>query len=135
MEPSETGFGNRDIMDSRTPSNEARLARRLGALALALFHLTGAVVLPAADGQLDVELLGTPVHVESEGRDDCTPHHDHAFCQVVRSTALATPARPSVQVGAYEAPRLLPGIRLVDADYAAGPVLTGSSGPRAPPAQ
>lgn len=121
-------------MNSGTPPNEGRLARRLGALVLALVQLTGAVVLPAADGRLDVEQLGTPVHVESEGRDDCAPHHDHAFCQVVRSTALATPARPAVQVGAHEAPRLLPGIRVVDASYAAGPILKGSSGPRAPPA-
>ncbi|MDZ7778567.1 MAG: hypothetical protein U5R14_01345 [Gemmatimonadota bacterium] len=122
-------------MDSRILPNERRLARRLGALVLALFHLTGAVALPAADGQLDVEQLGTPVHVESEGRDDCTPHHDHAFCQLVRTTALATPARPAVHVEADAVPRLLPGIRVVDAADVVEPVLKGSSGPRAPPAR
>lgn len=109
------------------------MARRIGVLLLAVVQMAGAVALPAADGALDVERYSLPVHVESEGRDDCAPHHDHAFCQVVRSTALGNPAPPAAEaptsaLAAVRIPRPLAGPR-VDAQR----VLVGASGPRAPP--
>lgn len=85
-----------------------------------------------ADALLDAESMGSPVHVESPD-SDCAIHHDHLFCQVVRSLfqtattrdipALATPAPP---------------IRVLDADPEAhdakcAAILFGSVVPRGPP--
>lgn len=120
-------------MNPWMPNPEHRLARRLGVLVLALFQLAAVVALPAADGLLDVELYGTPTHVESQGTHDCTPHHDHAFCQVLRVTAFATPARAAA---AHDMPRATRDLRVRAPSVAfdvEDPVLRGSSGPRAPP--
>ncbi|MEX2467085.1 MAG: hypothetical protein WD995_09245 [Gemmatimonadota bacterium] len=118
-----------------TPSfaSDPRWTRRLGVLVMALFQMAGATVLPAADGQLDVERYATPVHMESEGSDDCTPHHDHAFCQVVRSTALANPARSAAEVVALVTPSALPVVRAEERLRAPSRAHAGSSSPRAPP--
>lgn len=120
-------------MNASKDERDLGFSRRLGVLVLAVLQLAGAVALPAADGVLDVERYGVPVHVESPGSDDCTPHHDHAFCQVVRANALATPARVSTTIAlgqpvgdfaeASSVPELRRSLRL----------LQGSSGPRAPP--
>jgi hypothetical protein len=112
---------------------ELRLSRRIGVLVLALLQLGAAVALPAVDGVLDVELYGVPTHVESPESDDCTPHHDHAFCQVVRATALATPSRVPATVAlgqpltGFDALPASPELRRSTR------LLQGSSGPRAPP--
>lgn len=120
-------------MDALSHTRDHRPVRRLGVLVLAVFQLGGAVALPAADGVLDMDRYGTPAHVESEGSDDCAPHHDHAFCQVVRATALANPSRAASSVGVddlvYQL-HLLGGPAEVDVP---SPVLEGSTGPRAPP--
>ena len=120
-------------MDALSHTRDHRLVRRLGVLAMAVFQLTGAIALPAADGALDVDRYGTPAHVESEGADDCAPHHDHAFCQVVRATALANPSRAASSVGADDRVHELhaPG-GSAEVDVTS-PVLEGSPGPRAPP--
>ena len=115
--------------DERQPG----FSRRIGVLVLALLQLAGALALPAVDGILDVELYGLPTHVESPGSDDCTPHHDHAFCQVVRATALATPSRVSATVALgqpltdFDALPASPELRRSNRPF------QGSSGPRAPP--
>jgi hypothetical protein len=120
-------------MDALSHTRDHRLVRRLGVLAMAVFQLTGAVALPAADGVLDMDRYGTPAHVESGGSDDCAPHHDHAFCQVVRATALANPSRAVSSVGVGDlVHQLHPLGGSAEVDITS-PVLEGSSGPRAPP--
>jgi hypothetical protein len=105
----------------------------LGVLALALGQLVAAVVLPAADGHLDVEKFGMPVHVESHGDRDCMPHHDHTFCQVMRATSLATPARASAEIAGYPIALDVPAPRRVEQDRSTVPLLGTESAPRAPP--
>ncbi len=120
-------------MDALSHTRDHRLVRRLGVLVMAVFQLTAAVALPAADGVLDMDRYGTPTHVESEGSDDCAPHHDHAFCQVVRATGLANPSRAAVNVGVGDQVHQLHRLGgSVEADIPS-PVLEGSTGPRAPP--
>lgn len=120
-------------MDLAATTDVRRSSRRMAVLVLALVQLAGAVVLPAADGLMDVERYGTPVHVESGGRDDCTPHHDHAFCQVVRSTAMANPAGPTTEFVVEPSRRVALALPERDAVPGHAAVLPGSSGPRAPP--
>jgi len=120
-------------MSSRPPTSDRRWTARLGVLALALGQLVVAVVLPAADGHLDVEKFGTPVHVESHGDRDCMPHHDHAFCQVMRATSLATPSRASAEIAGARFALDIPALKWVDQGRAAGPILGTQSAPRAPP--
>lgn len=120
-------------MNARKDERGPGLSRRVGVLLLAVLQLAGAVALPAVDGVLDVEQYGVPAHVESPGSDDCTPHHDHAFCQVVRASALATPSRVSATIalgqplGTFAEPAGVAELR-----RSAG-LFQGSSGPRAPP--
>lgn len=110
-----------------------RWGRRLGVLALALGQLAAGVVLPAADGHLDLEVFGAPVHVESHGEEDCKPHHDHAFCQVMRSTAMAHPGSESGALHGIPTGPDVPGrIAAHDAPLVV-PELDAQSAPRAPP--
>lgn len=120
-------------MDTRPLPSELRLTRRLGALVLVVLQMVGATVLPAADGQLDVEGYLTPAHVESGGSDDCAPHHDHVFCQVVRSTALANPAPSTVEVAMMAEPSMVLVIRDAEAHRARSEARSGAGSPRAPP--
>lgn len=120
-------------MDALSHTRDHRLVRRLGVLVMAVLQLGGAVALPAADGVLDMDRYGTPSHVESEGSDDCAPHHDHAFCQVVRATALANPSRALSSVGVGHRVHLLHPLGGSAEVDITSPVLEGSTGPRAPP--
>lgn len=120
-------------MDALSHSRDHRPVRRLGVLVLAVLQLGGAVALPAADGVLDMDRYGTPTHVESQGTDDCAPHHDHAFCQVVRATALANPSRAVSSVGVGDLVHQLHALDGSAEVDVTSPVLQGSTGPRAPP--
>ncbi|MCA1792225.1 MAG: hypothetical protein LC667_20970 [Thioalkalivibrio sp.] len=120
-------------MITRPLDNDLRLTRRLGVLVLAVMQLVGATVLPGADGKLDVERYGTPVHVESEGNHDCTPHHDHLFCQVVRSTAMANPAQSAAEVPALVAPVSVHALHGAEVLRVRTEALVGCASPRAPP--
>ena len=110
-----------------------RNIRRGGGLCLALLQLVAFSALPTADAVLDASQLGLPLHVESEGVPECASHHDHLFCQVVRSLSSAT---GTVEVGGLaDAP---PPIRRLEAQTSGGDLLarrllTRSIGPRAPP--
>lgn len=106
--------------------------RRLGVLALAVLHLGAAAVLPGVDARLDGGLLNAPIHVESPGTDDCPTHHDHLFCQVVRSfSAVEGTGRIGRLLEAMPSVAWLPPN---GAPVTAGPPpLAGPVGPRAPP--
>jgi hypothetical protein len=132
-EPFEWTGGTIGAMHTLSFDTDLRLTRRLGVLVLAVFQLVGATVLPGADAMLDVEGYGTPVHVESEGNHDCTPHHDHLFCQVVRATAMANPARSAAEVPALVAPVAVRVMRGSEVLLARTEARTGSASPRAPP--
>ena len=133
MYPCHLDGPERPRMNARKDERGPALSARIGVLVLAVLQLAGAVALPALDGVLDVERYGVPTHVESPGSDDCTPHHDHAFCQVMRATALATASRVSATVALgqpltnYAEPAALPELRRSNR------LFQGSSGPRAPP--
>ena len=120
-------------MDMRRHPPELRLTRRLGALVLVVLQMVGATILPAADGQLDVEGYMTPAHVESGRSGDCVPRHDHVFCQVIRSTALANPARSTVEVAVMAEPSMAPVIRDAEAHRARSEARSDAASPRAPP--
>lgn len=107
--------------------------RRLGALLLAVFHLGATSALSAADGVLDVERFDAPMHVESEGSEDCAPHHDHAFCQVVRSTAFGAPSQASAQADLRLPASPVAHPPAVEATTPSRGLLPGTAGPRAPP--
>ena len=110
-----------------------RDARRVGALSMALLQLASFAALPTADAILDAPQLGLPLHVESEGNPECAPHHDHLFCQAVRSLSAAA---TTAQIAAVEGSA--PPIRRLEAQTvgvatAARRLLTRSVGSRAPP--
>ena len=132
-EPFERTHGINSAMYTLSLATDLRLTRRLGVLVLAVLQLVGATVLPGVDGKLDVELYGTPVHVESEGSHDCMPHHDHLFCQVVRSTAMANPAQSAAEVRALVAPEVVRALRGSEVLRVRTEARTGSASPRAPP--
>ena len=119
-------------MHTRHKPSELRLTRRLGVLFLAMLHMVDATVLPAADGRLVVEGYTTPTHIESEGRDDCAPHHDHVFCQAVGSTALANPSG-SAQVAVVFEQEAAPAVRDEGGPRARSVGRSDASSPRAPP--
>jgi len=110
-----------------------RNARRAGALSMALLQLVAFSALPTADAVLDASQLGLPLHVESEGNPECAPHHDHLFCQVVRSMSSAT--RPAEIGSVADSPPAILRLKAQTsaADLDTRRLLTRSIGPRAPP--
>lgn len=109
-----------------------RNARRTGALSMALLQLVAFSALPTADAVLDGSQLGLPLHVESEGSPECAPHHDHLFCQVVRSlTSVDTTA----EIDQAESVAPIVGLegQTSGAETISRRFLTRSVGPRAPP--
>lgn len=99
---------------------------------MALLQLVAFSALPTADAVLDASQLGLPLHVESESSAECAPHHDHLFCQVVRSlTSVDT--RAAITAGESAAPVVRLGGRTSGTEIAPRRFLTRSVGPRAPP--
>ncbi len=76
---------------SRTPS-----LRLLWAF-LALVQFSVTVGGPLVDAALE-RGSDRVVHIESESGDECGVHHDHLFCQVCRTVALAGRESPPVRV-------------------------------------
>ncbi|HUP52073.1 MAG TPA: hypothetical protein VM198_06320 [Longimicrobiales bacterium] len=109
-----------------------RDARRVGALRMTLLQLVAFAALPTADAVLDGAQLDLPLHVESEGNPDCSVHHDHLFCQAVRSLSSATRTTEIGGIAGSAAIVQLEG-QAADVDTAARRLLSGSVGPRAPP--
>lgn len=94
------------------------------------FGTSAAVV--AADAILDGQQAASTTHVESSGSESCTTHHDHLFCQVVRSLSDATRGTAVVASGASSP--LVQTAAPVHASDAHDPtILSGAIGPRAPP--
>lgn len=114
------------MTSSRTPS-----LRLLWAL-LALVQFSVTVGGPLVDAALE-RGSDRVVHVESEAGDECGVHHDHLFCQVCRTVALA--GRDSAPVRAPRGPIQSDDALAVQATNRA-PSSPGSFapvGPRAPP--
>ena len=107
--------------------------RRVGVLVLALFQLGVAVVLPGADAVLDARTASAPVHVESTGNDDCVQHHDHVFCQVVRSLFEAIASGDAGASSTDALPGLQAYVSIDDHELTRPILLRGSVAPRAPP--
>jgi len=59
-------------------------SRWLG-LVLLLLQLGLPAAVSAMEAIRDADSGGLVVHVESEASEDCALHHDHHFCQVVRT--------------------------------------------------
>ena len=108
-----------------------RSVRRTAALLLLLVH-AGATSLAAVDAILDVESTATPLHVESQQASHCEAHHDHLFCQVIRSLSNASGAqlRPTIAL-----PGLMSstGIESIDAETPRSALRADGLGPRGPP--
>lgn len=106
-------------------------ALRTAGILLALLHVW-ATSLAALDAVMEAESTGTPVHVESHEATDCEIHHDHLFCEVVRSLGSATRStvRPGVGAGALE---LVVPHEFYSTGWARSALLPGHIGPRGPP--
>lgn len=99
-------------------------------MALLQIGVSSAVV--TADAVLDSEMAGHSTHVESEGSEECATHHDHLFCQVVRSLTNVATTTPIVDPAAR--------LSLVETatptrtvDVIRPTLLSGALGSRAPP--
>lgn len=59
---------------------------------------------PLADARQEARSLASRPHIESEGRPECPPVHDHAACPVCRTLRIAkavpAPAMPAPVLGA-----------------------------------
>ena len=105
---------------------------RAAAVVFALLQLGASTAFVLADAVLDGEQAGAPVHVESQGSEECSTHHDHLFCQVVRSLASAAPGPGVATLEAHAAISSRRGpVHSSDAHPASA--FSGASGPRAPP--
>lgn len=95
------------------------------------------LVVPGVAGYADLlreaEDARAEVHLEGEGAQDCAPHHDHLFCQVVRSMEHVVPVTgtPATHVGTPPSGEHTPEARL--AQHTVAPA-RGVHGSRAPPA-
>lgn len=109
-----------------------RRGTRFGALILALLQLGVSTAVVSADAVLDGEMTGHSTHVESEGSKECATHHDHLFCQVVRSLTNATGATPLVDPAARL--HVVAAIGASHEHQVVRPIrLSGTVGSRAPP--
>lgn len=99
---------------------------------LALVQLSAAVVAPLVDASTG-GAGERVVHIESESGSDCAVHHDHLFCQVCRTVALA--GRDAARACTLPLPDLAEGpVALASADLpTASPGLSAPLGSRAPP--
>jgi hypothetical protein len=111
--------------------NGRRTTRRAAGSLLALLNLCAMSVV-ALDAVIDGELAGTSIHIESHQSTDCETHHDHIFCQVVRSLGSASVAkdRPTIDSGTP--------VLDVPSEFRSGRLfrsaaLPGFAGPRGPP--
>lgn len=109
------------------------IALRTAVFALAMLQLGASTLLPAVDAVLEAEPLTAPIHVESPGNEDCASHHDHLFCQVVRSLSAEARAASPVMMPAAACPFLVMGLDGHGVDAAHGAFLPGAAHPRAPP--
>jgi hypothetical protein len=106
--------------------------RRFGALVLASLQLGVSTVVVTADSMLDGERAGSTLHVEAQDSEACATHHDHLFCQVVRSLSAATGTRPVTDSHATTA--VVTSVVPTHTAAAIRPtLLSGSIGSRAPP--
>ena len=73
-------------------------ARRVAGVLLALMHLSAAS-LAAVDAVFHAHEPVAPLHVESEGANEGESHHDHLFCQTLRSVSTTTHSaiRPALE--------------------------------------
>lgn len=111
--------------------NRRRTTRRAAGFLLALLNLCATSVV-ALDAVIDGESAGTPIHLESHEATDCETHHDHLFCQVVRSLGSTSEAngRPTIDPGTL--------VLDVPSEFRSGRLfrsatLPGFAGPRGPP--
>jgi hypothetical protein len=113
--------------------NKTNPTMRVAVLAMALLQIGASVVFPTADAVLEAKTVGAPAHVESPGNEDCATHHDHLFCQVVRSLSSARVATPQREATLSALPILRLEPRSEASAIAYGAVLPGTAHPRAPP--
>jgi hypothetical protein len=106
--------------------------RRFGALVLASLQLGVSTAVVALDSILDGERAGSTLHVEAQDSEACATHHDHLFCQVVRSLSSATGASPVTHSSAATAV-VSAVVPTHGADAIRPTLLSGSIGSRAPP--
>jgi hypothetical protein len=108
-----------------------RSVRRPAALLLAFLH-AGATSLAAADAILDVESTATPLHMESQQASHSDAHHDHLFCQVIRSLSSVSGAqlRPTMALPGLTSSI---GIEFIGGETPRSALRADGLGPRGPP--
>lgn len=83
------------------PAHPSRTRQAFAVLQLSL-QLAVLTLVPLVDGALDIIALTRVAHVESKGRSDGTPVHNHITCQLcqVAGPKLASAQGPSLPKGA-----------------------------------
>ena len=118
-------------MPLATPTMRRR--RRFGTLILALLQLGASTAVVSADAMLDGEMVGHAIHMESEGSEECATHHDHLFCQVVRTLTTPVGTAPA-SVDPTARLRITATLAAAHESEIARPtLLSGTVGSRAPP--
>lgn len=113
-------------------SSRTSLTVRTAVLLLAALQLGVSGVLPVADAWLDAEPSSAPMHVESLDNEGCDAHHDHLFCQVVRSLAVGL-LSPAPHSGRLAQPDEIDGLEHADCAVCRVELRPGAAQPRAPP--
>lgn len=110
----------------------ATRGRRIHGSLLVVLQLIACLVAPAADVRGEAAVVTAPLHIESEESQTCPQHHDHIFCQTVRSLVFTTMAsgEPALQVGTQEVRR---SVRRAASGVISRTIIPGAAGPRAPP--
>lgn len=98
-----------------------------------MIHLGAAAALGPVGAILEAESAATPVHIEPLAHPDCPYHHEHLFCQLVRSPAFAgVPRDPGLENA--PAPPVRQAGRTRESSLArSSPIMSGSIIPRGPP--
>ena len=98
-----------------------------------MLHVGAATALGPADAVLDAERALAPIHIESPANPDCTFHHGHLFCQMLRSLSFAGVPR-NIDLANPQVPPFRLADRILDASHVKStPIMSGSVIPRGPP--
>lgn len=117
----------------RDPVSPLDLGRRGAVLVLALLQLAAAGLVPVADAGLRDYRVEGKLHVEASGSEDCSPPHDHLFCQLCRTLLLAAVLGPAYPAPLLDLPSLQTAARRGGDGVLSRTSLHDALGPRAPP--
>jgi hypothetical protein len=102
-------------------------------LLLAAFQVAAAGIVPVADAMSEIAATSEPMHVESARDSVCGDGHDHLFCQLCRTLAVASVPRGASRVCHPPQQTVLPATPFASLTDFSFLHSSGPFGPRAPP--